>query len=71
VDTSAIEVADESGEIFSNNTGLALNSGASWLGNLSQNAVTEIKIINEFQGSTPLVASTLLHEFVCIWQTSI
>ena len=28
--TSTIEVADESGEVFANNTGLALNSGASW-----------------------------------------
>ena len=28
--TSAIEVAYESGEVFANNTGLALNSGASW-----------------------------------------
>lgn len=29
--TSAIEVAYESGEVFANNTGLALNSGASWI----------------------------------------
>jgi hypothetical protein len=31
VGTSAIEVAYESGEVFANNTGLALNSGASWI----------------------------------------
>jgi hypothetical protein len=31
VGTSAIEVAYESGEVFANNTGLAINSGASWI----------------------------------------